>query len=68
MNFENFIQWAFYSVISGVAIAAVSILRDMNKSIQLLNVNFAVLLTKSESQDKRIDKHDERIERLEDQT
>lgn len=54
-NHREFIYWAFQSMVLAVGAFGVSILSDMNKSIQELNIKVAVVIQKVEINEKRID-------------
>ena len=46
-SFPEFVSWAFYSVVTGIAVYAVAILGDMNKNINELNTKIAVVMEKN---------------------
>lgn len=64
IQFSEFVNWAFYGVVSGCAVYGVSILAKLNSSIQDLNVKIAVVIERQSGHEKRLDKHDEQIETL----
>jgi hypothetical protein len=65
MEYADFVQWVFYGVIGGSTVYGVSILQKMGKSIEQLNVNVAVLLERTNFHERQIEKHDDRISKLE---
>jgi len=54
MLFEQFIYWAFLSVISGSIIYAVTVLNKLNNSINSLNINVKELVIKNGYHEKEI--------------
>jgi len=64
MEFSHFVEWAFYGILSGCALFAVSILSKLNSSVAELNAKVAVVIEKTLSHEKRLDRHDEIIESL----
>lgn len=55
MDFNDFIYWAFLSVISGAAVYGVGVLTRLNDSIKNLNVTVAKMIVKHEYHDKEIE-------------
>jgi len=64
MEFAKFVEWVFYGLIGGCAVYGVAILSKMNESIQDLNVKIAVVIEKTGSHEKRLDKHDDLFESI----
>lgn len=71
MDFNFFIEWAFYGIISLSAIMGIKILTQLRDAIDKLNIKVARILEKTswhekelESQNKRINKLEERINRM----
>jgi len=64
MDFQAFVSWCFYGLIGGCAVYGVAILAKMNESIQDLNVKIAVVIEKTGSHEKRLDKHDDLFENM----
>lgn len=64
MDFAQFVEWVFYGLISGCFVYGVSILKNLNKSIETLNIQIAVIIEKISNHEKRLDKHDEQIDKL----
>lgn len=64
MDFAQFVEWVFYGLISGCFVYGVSILKNLNKSIETLNIQIAVIIEKTSNHEKRLDKHDEQIDKL----
>ena len=65
MEFSQFVQWAFYGLLSGSVVVAVSILRHLSESVDKLNERVAIIIEKVSSHEKRLDKHEEKLEELE---
>lgn len=57
-QFSEFVQWGFYSVLTGCAIYLTSILNGLKISVDELNVKMATII-------ERVSHHERRIERLE---
>lgn len=64
IEFEQFVQWTFYGLLSGVAIYAAKTLGKLRESVEFLNVQIAVILTKSDGYEKTLAKHGDEIEKL----
>lgn len=58
-QFSEFIQWGFYSVLTGCAIYLTAILNGLKGSVDELNVKMATII-------ERVSHHEKRIEKLED--
>jgi hypothetical protein len=65
MDFNQFVQWAFYGLLSGAVIVAVNILKHLSESVDKLNERVAIIIEKVSLHEKRLDKHEEKIEELE---
>ncbi len=65
MTWQEFLPWAFQGLLGGILVYTVSVLRDIKKSIDLLNVNMATIVEKTAWHEREIYKMDVRIDRLE---
>lgn len=65
-EFGEFITWAFYGIMSGGVMFSINILRHLQLSVEKLNVQIAVVISKSEFHETELRRHDSRIEKLED--
>lgn len=63
MNFQSFAEWLFYGVLSGAAVYISYMLKQLSDSVHQLNIQLAIILTKSEVQEKRLDKVEARLDR-----
>jgi hypothetical protein len=64
MQFQDFIYWAFLSIISAIALYHVKVLDKLSTSVSSLNVSVGILITKHEDQDKDLKSHDKDIEKI----
>jgi hypothetical protein len=64
-KFKEFIQWGFQALLLAIVSWGVSELSALNNSVQQLNINMAIVVTKSERFERDIVRHDQRIEKLE---
>ena len=64
MQFNQFVEWVFYGILSGCFIYGVSILKDLNKSIETLNNQIAVVIEKVTWHEKWLERHDGEIQVL----
>lgn len=65
MDFNKFVEWAFYGVVGGSFVYGVSILSHLKQSIDDLNKNVSILVEKSSWHEKMIDKLETKITELE---
>lgn len=65
MEFDKFVEWAFYGVIGSSAVYGVSILSRLNASVNSLNIKIAVILEKIANHEEKIDKLDNRVSKVE---
>lgn len=65
MDFADFINWAFMGILSGGLVFLIAILNEVKVSIQNLNERMAVLIEKTVWHEKALEKHEERIAKLE---
>jgi len=63
-DFQQFIVWAFYGIVSSCAIYMVRLAGKLQTSIEELNVKIAVVIVRSENQEKTLDIHAKDIEAL----
>ncbi len=61
MDFAKFVEWTFYGIIGGCSVYLVSIISGIKESIDKLNINMAVIIEKTSSHEKRIEKLEEKI-------
>lgn len=64
-SINEIIQYGFYSLISFIAAYGVTVLASMRTSIDALNIKIAVVIERSDQHDKILEKHDSRLEKLE---
>ena len=57
-KFHEFVYWAFLAIISSAAVFGA-------KSLHELNVNIAVIIEKVATHERQIERHDDRINRIE---
>jgi len=65
MDFNFFIEWAFYGIISLSAIMGIKILTQLRDSIDKLNIKVARILEKTSWHEKELDNQNKRINKLE---
>lgn len=65
MEFNQFIQWAFYGFISFGAYTAVNTLGQLKDSVNELNEKLAVVLEKTAWHEKQIMDHGDRLKTVE---
>ena len=63
-NFEQFIVWTFYGVVSFSAIFGVKVLTKLTQSIDQLNIKMAEILQTSAWHEKTLDRHENKIQDL----
>lgn len=64
MDFSKFVEWSFYAIISGCSVYGVNVLSKMKEDISLLAITLAKIVTKVDGHEKRLDKHEEKIDNL----
>jgi len=64
-NFNDFVQWVFYGAISFGVHHIVRSLGALEKSVAALNINVARVIEKTTHHENRLDKHEERLIRVE---
>jgi hypothetical protein len=62
---QQMISWGFQALLLGVAAYAVSTMRSLKNSVDALNLNVAVLISKNEGHEKEFDRVNSRLDRLE---
>lgn len=67
-DFNSYVHWAFQGILAAAITAGVWILADLNKSVQTLNVNMAVMVTQVGFHGKDIDEVKGRLKLLEEKT
>jgi hypothetical protein len=60
-EFSEFVQWGFYSVLTGCAIYLTSILNGLKGSVDELNVKMATIIEKTSNHEKRIEKLEDKL-------
>lgn len=68
MTVETLLKFAsdfYWTLFLGVGSLGVKTLRDMTASIRQLNLNIAVILTRIDSHEKKLDDHENRIRKIE---
>lgn len=60
MDFIEFAKYIFYGLMGGVASYGVYVLAKIQASIEELNVKVAVVISRSDSHEKRLDKLEEK--------
>ena len=64
MTFPQFVEWIFYTLISGVSLYVAAKLGKLTDSITILNEKIAVIIEKTAWHEKQLEKHDADIEAL----
>lgn len=64
-DFNSYVHWAFQGILAAAVSIGVLILADLNKSVQTLNVNMAVMVTQIGYHGKDIEEVKEKIKTLE---
>jgi len=72
IEFKDFINWAFMALLAGCIMYAVEAVKDLNKAVQVNNGHIATLIertgwhgAKFVTHEKRLDRHENRIQALE---
>lgn len=65
MSFESILEKVFYFIASGSCIYITTTLKSLGKSVEDLNIHIATLIERTTSHSKQIEKHDDRLTRLE---
>lgn len=65
VEWQKFVEWLFYALISGVAFYGVSILSRLKESVDKLNATVATILEKTTWHEKEITRLEKRIDTLE---
>lgn len=60
-QFSEFVQWGFYSVLTGCAVYLTSILNGLKGSVDELNVKMATIIEKTSNHEKRIEKLEDKL-------
>ena len=64
-DFTKFVEWGFYGIMAGGVGWSATFLSKISKSISELNVQVAKILERTAWQQQELEKHEERIGRLE---
>lgn len=65
MDFTKFVEWAFLLIISGSITWCAAFLSKISQSVGNLNIKLAVVLERLAYQEKEINNHGNRLNRLE---
>lgn len=65
MEFNNFVEWVFYALLSGAVIYGVGILKGLKNAVETLNVSVATIIEKTSWHEKELERLDKRIRDLE---
>lgn len=72
VEFKDFINWAFMALLAGCIMYAVEAVEDLNKAVQINNSHIATLIERTSwhgekfvTHEKRLDRHETRIQALE---
>lgn len=63
-DFSHFVEWAFYGIVGGASVFAVNILAKLRDSVEALNVRVAVIIEKTETHEKILERHEGEIKNL----
>lgn len=61
MEFKDFVQWAFYALLSGCSIYLTSILSGLKLSVDELNIKMATIIEKTSNHERRIEKLEDKV-------
>lgn len=61
IEYDSLIQWAFFGMAGFIGTSMVAILYMIWQTMSELNLKIAVIITKSEAQEERLDAHEEKI-------
>lgn len=64
ISFPHFVEWAFMAIVSGAAVFAVNTLRNLDRSVNELNVQIAIIIEKTASHERWLERHDEEISKI----
>mgnify|MGYP001599635953 CR=1 FL=1 len=67
MQFQEFLEFAFYGLLSGATLWGVSILSKLQASIAELNEKVAQILERTSWHERELERLDRRIDRVENQ-
>ena len=60
MEFKDFVQWAFYGLITYHAMDFKTVIKELKDSVVSLNINMAIVIEKMAGHEKRIEKLEEK--------
>jgi len=61
IDWNSFVQWAFYALISGCAVYMVNILAGLKTSVDDLNIKMATIIEKTTNHERRIEKLEDKF-------
>jgi hypothetical protein len=64
-DFPQFVDWAFKGIVAGTLFYGVGLFAGMKHSIDELNIRMAQVIERMTHHQKEIDKHDERLSKIE---
>lgn len=65
MTFDQFRDWVFMGISSGLASGLLYVLWQMKKTLDNLTVQVAVMIEKDKNHEKTFESHNKRLERIE---
>lgn len=65
MQFNEFVTWGFLGILSGGLAILIAILNEVKITVQSLSERLAILIEKTVWHEKALEKHEERIAKLE---
>jgi hypothetical protein len=65
VNFHDFVTWGFQGIVTGAIVFGVAEIKGLRSSIESLNQQIAKTIEKTAWHEKELDKHEDRIHRLE---
>lgn len=60
-EFKDFVQWAFYGLISSCFIYLTTILAGLRTSVEELNIKMATIIEKTSNHERRIEKLEDKV-------
>jgi hypothetical protein len=65
LSFINFVQWAFYGLITYFAFDLKATMKELKDSALALNIKLATVLERTESHKEKLEDHSDRLLQLE---
>lgn len=62
---QQFVQWAFYALLTGSIIYLVAVIDNLTKYVKELSEKMGIIIEKTTWHEKTLDDHDERLRTLE---